>query len=75
MWFSREVTLTLVFDLLNVSICVIIRGAWTHCGQPASGALDVIRLGQLNVWRTIPEPINTKTGKGDQILLSLAGRK
>ena len=47
----------------------------THCGQPASGALDVTHLGQLDIQRNIPQPINPKSRKRDQILISLSRRK
>lgn len=72
---SREIAFTLVFDLCKISD-MINPDIWsTHLGEPASRTLDLARLGELDIGRAVPQPIDAETRKGDQVLFNLTSRK
>lgn len=51
------------------------QGERTHRRQPARRALDVRRLGELDVRRAVPQPVDAEARERDEVLLALAARE
>lgn len=47
----------------------------THRRKPPGRALNVTRFCKLDIWGSVPQPVNTESRKCDQVFLGLTRRK